>query len=157
MLLLPILEEMKISDDPAMRKEALQLDDKPVIRKNFLMLLQDVLLLPYGVTQDQELPPGMSAYAFKRVMSNNWKAEELEKVLLNLLQSKLTITITLVWFVFFRLKKALYVSFALASLPIWKFSYYLFWPHQIHVLVLLLLRLQNLAKFALCWILLIHK
>lgn len=82
MLLLPILGDLKVPDDPAERQKVLQLQDKPLIRKNFLALLLDVLLLPYGVTQEQDVPPGMSSHTFKRVMINNWKAEELEKVIL---------------------------------------------------------------------------
>ncbi|ALC41834.1 CG8858 [Drosophila busckii] len=79
-LLLPILSEMKIPDDPAQRASLLKLQDKPAVSANFLTLLQDVLLLPYGVTQEQDIPPGLSPYSFKRVMANNWRAEELEKV-----------------------------------------------------------------------------
>lgn len=81
MLVLPILGDIKLPDDPARVNEVLKLDDKPTVRKNFLQLLQDVLLLPYGVTQEQDvLPPGMSFYSFKRAAVSNWKAEELEKV-----------------------------------------------------------------------------
>ncbi|KAH8398984.1 hypothetical protein KR222_007687, partial [Zaprionus bogoriensis] len=79
-LLLPILSEMKIPDDPAQRAELLQLKDKPAISASFLSLLQDVLLLPYGITQEQDVPPGLSPYSFKRVIANNWRAEELEKI-----------------------------------------------------------------------------
>jgi len=56
-LLLPILSDMKIPDDPAQRSKLLDLQDKPGISANFLSLLQDVLLLPYGITQDQDVPP----------------------------------------------------------------------------------------------------
>uniref|UniRef100_A0A1I8PQ69 Proteasome-associated protein ECM29 homolog n=1 Tax=Stomoxys calcitrans TaxID=35570 RepID=A0A1I8PQ69_STOCA len=81
MLILSDLNEIKLPDDPAQRKEVLKLDDKPEIKKNFMALLQDVLLLPYGVTQDQDVPtPGMSPHSFKRVVNNNWKAEELENI-----------------------------------------------------------------------------
>ncbi|XP_052840253.1 LOW QUALITY PROTEIN: proteasome-associated protein ECM29 homolog [Drosophila gunungcola] len=79
-LLLPILSDMKIPDDPAQRSKLLDLQDKPAISANFLSLLQDVLLLPYGITQDQDVPPGLSPYSFKRIIANNWRAEELEKV-----------------------------------------------------------------------------
>lgn len=79
-LLLPILSEMKIPDDPAQRAELLKLKDKPAISASFLSLLQDVLLLPYGITQEQDVPPGLSPYSFKRVIANNWRAEELEKI-----------------------------------------------------------------------------
>ncbi|XP_036334369.1 proteasome-associated protein ECM29 homolog [Rhagoletis pomonella] len=80
MLVLPILGDIKLPDDPARVNEVLKLNDKPAIRKNFLQLVQDVLLLPYGVTQDQDVPPGMSPYSFKRAVTCNWKAEELEKI-----------------------------------------------------------------------------
>ncbi|EDV56365.1 proteasome-associated protein ECM29 homolog [Drosophila erecta] len=79
-LLLPILSDMKIPDDPAQRSKLLDLQDKPGISVNFLSLLQDVLLLPYGITQEQDVPPGLSPYSFKRIIANNWRAEELEKV-----------------------------------------------------------------------------
>lgn len=80
MLILADLNEMKFPDDPAKRKDVLKLDEKPDIKRNCLSLLQDVLLLPYGVTQDQDVPPGMSPYSFKRVIVNHWKAEDLENV-----------------------------------------------------------------------------
>ncbi|KAL7736336.1 hypothetical protein ACLKA6_014807 [Drosophila palustris] len=79
-LLLPILSDIKIPDDPAQRAELLQLKDKPAISASFLSLLQDVLLLPYGITQEQDVPPGLSPYSFKRVIANSWRAEELEKI-----------------------------------------------------------------------------
>lgn len=79
-LLLPILSDMKIPDDPAKRSKLLDLENKPIIGANFLSLLQDVLLLPYGITQDQEVPPGLSPFSFKRIIANNWRAEDLEKV-----------------------------------------------------------------------------
>lgn len=81
MLVLPMLGDIKLPADPARVNEVLKLNDKPTVRKNFLQLLQDVLLLPYGVTLDYDgLPPGMSSYSFKRAASSNWKAEDLEKV-----------------------------------------------------------------------------
>ncbi|KAH8320498.1 hypothetical protein KR067_004311, partial [Drosophila pandora] len=79
-LLLPILSDMKIPDDPAKRSKLLDLENKPIIGANFLSLLQDVLLLPYGITQDQDVPPGLSPFSFKRIIANNWRAEDLEKV-----------------------------------------------------------------------------
>ncbi|XP_030379976.1 proteasome-associated protein ECM29 homolog [Scaptodrosophila lebanonensis] len=78
-LLLPILGDIKIPEDPAQRTMFLKLQDKPAITKSFLSFLLDVLLLPYGITQDHEVPPGMSMYSFKRVVAHNWRAEELEK------------------------------------------------------------------------------
>ncbi|XP_037942539.1 proteasome-associated protein ECM29 homolog [Teleopsis dalmanni] len=80
MLLLPILGEIKVPDDPKERSQVLKLDDKPKIRKNFLNLLLDVLLLPYGITPEHDVPPGMSTYSFKRVTVSNWRAEELEQI-----------------------------------------------------------------------------
>lgn len=32
------------------------------------------------VTSEGEVPAGMSPYSFKRVIANNWKAEELEQL-----------------------------------------------------------------------------
>lgn len=82
MLILPLLEFIEIPSDPEKRISLLGLADKPSTKKQFLALLQDVLLLPYGVTTDtSDVPPGgMSPYSFKRVASNKWKAEELERM-----------------------------------------------------------------------------
>lgn len=80
MLLLPILSEMKIPDDPTERGDLFKLKEQPAITASFLALLQDVLLLPYGYTQDQDVAPGLSPYSFKRIIVNNWRAEELEKI-----------------------------------------------------------------------------
>lgn len=80
MLVLPLLESIEIPKDPEKRSSLLGLGDKPSTKKQFLAMLQDVLLLPYGVTSDAEVPAGMSSYAFKRVIANGWKAEELENL-----------------------------------------------------------------------------
>lgn len=80
MLVLVDLGDLILPDDPEERKNFLKLDNKPALKRNFLHLLQDVLLLPYGVTQDRDVPAGLSPYAFKRLMINKWKAEDLEKV-----------------------------------------------------------------------------
>ncbi|XP_055313108.1 proteasome-associated protein ECM29 homolog isoform X2 [Sitodiplosis mosellana] len=80
MLVLPLLESIEIPKDPEKRSSLLGLGDKPSTKKQFLAMLQDVLLLPYGVTSDGEVPAGMSSYAFKRVIANGWKAEELENL-----------------------------------------------------------------------------
>ncbi|KAI9579486.1 proteasome-associated protein ECM29 homolog [Glossina fuscipes] len=80
MLVLVDLGDLLLPDDPEERKNFLKLDNKPALKRNFLHLLQDVLLLPYGVTQDRDVPAGLSPYAFKRLMINKWKAEDLEKI-----------------------------------------------------------------------------
>lgn len=80
MLVLPLLGEIKIPEDPQKRHSLLGLEDKPSTKKQLIALLQDVLLLPYGVTPEGEVPPGMSSYSFKRVIANNWKAEDLEQL-----------------------------------------------------------------------------
>lgn len=48
LLVLPILEGIKIPDDPEKRSALLGLDDKPLTKKQFIGLLQDLLLTPYG-------------------------------------------------------------------------------------------------------------
>lgn len=104
MLVLPLLESIEIPKDPEKRNSLLGLADKPETKKQFIGLLQDVLLLPYGfvyfayvinvehmlkdcysngikffsITSDAEVPAAMSSYTFKRVIVNGWKAEELE-------------------------------------------------------------------------------
>lgn len=80
MIVLPLLESMEIPKNPEKRSSLLGLADKPTTKKQFMALLLDVLLLPYGVTSDGEVPAGMSSYGFKRVIANGWKAEELENL-----------------------------------------------------------------------------
>lgn len=48
MLVLPLLESIEIPKDPEKRSSLLGLGDKPSTKKQFMALLQDVLLLPYG-------------------------------------------------------------------------------------------------------------
>lgn len=48
LLVMPLLESIKIPDDPEQRASLLGLEDKPSTKKQFLTLLQDLLLLPYG-------------------------------------------------------------------------------------------------------------
>lgn len=80
MLVLPLLGEIKIPENSENRSELLGLSGKPHTKQQFLSILMDVLLLPYGTTQDGEVPPGMSTYSFKRVTSEHLKAEELENL-----------------------------------------------------------------------------
>lgn len=80
LLVLPLLSEIKIPDDPERRSSLLGLEDKPTTRRQLIALLQDVLLLPYGCTAEAELPAGLSPYAFKRVIANQWSAEQLEQL-----------------------------------------------------------------------------
>ncbi|XP_065083000.1 proteasome-associated protein ECM29 homolog [Ochlerotatus camptorhynchus] len=80
MLVLPLLGEIKIPENPENRSELLGLSGKPHTKQQLLSILMDVLLLPYGTTQDGEVPPGMSSYSFKRVTTEQLKAEELEQL-----------------------------------------------------------------------------
>jgi len=79
MLILPLLGNLKLPENPADRKDFLGLADKPHTKANLLAICLDVLLLNYGHT-DAEVPAGMSAYSFKRVTLEDRKAEYLENV-----------------------------------------------------------------------------
>lgn len=76
LLILPLLGALKIPGERV--QEVLGLSDKPSTKKQLLSLLQDVLLLPYGVTPESEMPPGFSPYSFKRALADGMKAEDLE-------------------------------------------------------------------------------
>lgn len=76
---MPLLGAIKIPDDPAQRHTLLNLSEHPATQLQLITFLQDALLFPYGLTQDMDVPPGMSVYSFKRIASNGWKAEELEE------------------------------------------------------------------------------
>ena len=80
MLAVPVLGDIKLPDDPAERKDLLKLENKVHVKKNFLNVLQDVLLLPYGCTIQHGIAPGLSPYSFHRIASNEWKAAELQRV-----------------------------------------------------------------------------
>uniref|UniRef100_A0A182NSY2 TOG domain-containing protein n=1 Tax=Anopheles dirus TaxID=7168 RepID=A0A182NSY2_9DIPT len=80
MLVLPLLGEIKIPENPEKRSELLGLSNKPHTKLQLLSILMDVLLLPYGTLPDSDVPHGMSVYSFKRVTSNPPKAEELEQL-----------------------------------------------------------------------------
>ncbi|XP_053690406.1 proteasome-associated protein ECM29 homolog [Sabethes cyaneus] len=80
MLVMPLLGEIKIPENPENRSELLGLSGKPHTKLQFLSILMDLLLLPYGTIPDREVPPGMSSYTFKRVTSEHLKAEELEQL-----------------------------------------------------------------------------
>ncbi|XP_058129433.1 proteasome-associated protein ECM29 homolog isoform X1 [Anopheles ziemanni] len=80
MLVLPLLGEIKIPEDPESRAELLGLSNKPHTKQQLLSILMDVLLLPYGTLPDSDVPPGMSVYSFKRVTAKPPKAEELEQL-----------------------------------------------------------------------------
>lgn len=76
LLILPLLGALKIPGERV--QEVLGLKDKPNTKKQLLSLLQDVLLFPYGITSESEMPPGFSPYSFKRAFTDGQKAEELE-------------------------------------------------------------------------------
>uniref|UniRef100_A0A1S4H7M0 Uncharacterized protein n=1 Tax=Anopheles gambiae TaxID=7165 RepID=A0A1S4H7M0_ANOGA len=80
MLVLPLLGEIKIPENPEKRSELLGLSNKPATKQQLLSILMDVLLLPYGTLPDSDVPPGMSVYSFKRVTAKPPKAEELEQL-----------------------------------------------------------------------------
>ena len=48
LLVIPLLESIKIPEDPEKRTALLGLEDKPSTKSQFLTLLQDIILLPYG-------------------------------------------------------------------------------------------------------------
>lgn len=79
MLILPLLGEIKLPENPVERKALFGLSERPNTKQHLLSILLDVLLLPYGFIET-EVPPGMSSYSFKRVTLENKKAEYLEIV-----------------------------------------------------------------------------
>ncbi|KAG7212048.1 hypothetical protein KM043_012404 [Ampulex compressa] len=95
LIIMPVLGHINIPTDPEKRASFLGLQDKPYVTKQFLNFMLDVLLLPYGSVRQTEnqqpgqaidwsqfsVPPGLSDYAFKRVIGDNSPtAEELEVV-----------------------------------------------------------------------------
>lgn len=80
MLILPLLSDFKLPENPEERKTLFGLSDQPRTKSHLLSIFLDILLLPYGHIADTEVPPGMSLYSFRRVILENKKAEHLENV-----------------------------------------------------------------------------
>lgn len=80
LLILPLLGEIKVSESPEERKRTFGLSERQNARQMLLSILLDVLLLPYGHSNDNETPAGMSPYSLKRVAFEDKRAEFLENV-----------------------------------------------------------------------------
>jgi proteasome component ECM29 len=80
LMILPLLGEIKISD----KKDDLELSERTNARQMLLSMLLDVLLLPYGHFNENEIPPGMSPYSLRRVSLEDKRAEHLENVIYQL-------------------------------------------------------------------------
>lgn len=80
MLILPLLGEIKIPESPEDRKKTFGLMERANARQMLLSILLDVLLLPYGHSNDTGIPPGMSPFSLKRVTLEDKRAEYLENV-----------------------------------------------------------------------------
>ncbi|XP_059609063.1 proteasome-associated protein ECM29 homolog [Phlebotomus argentipes] len=77
-LIVPLLGEIKLPEGTKERQEVQELLSQEAVKCQLISFLQDVLLFPYGITQESEVPAGMSAYAFRRISGNQWRTEELE-------------------------------------------------------------------------------
>lgn len=100
-IIMPALGHVNIPVDSDKRAFFLGLHDKPYVSKQLLNFMLDVLLLPYGSVgqmQNQQsdqaidwscfrVPPGLSEYAFKRVIGENPPtAEQLEQTKLGIVK-----------------------------------------------------------------------
>ncbi|XP_065156025.1 proteasome adapter and scaffold protein ECM29-like [Atheta coriaria] len=99
LLIIPLLGKVTVPTDPAKRSLLFGLNEKPQISKHLLVLLVDMLLLPYGAISPTSnpanktdapalsIPPGMSEYSFKRVTTDYaLKPEELEQIKLGIVK-----------------------------------------------------------------------
>jgi proteasome component ECM29 len=78
LLIVPTLNTLALPEDIENRKKIFGLHENQNVRKIFLSILSDVLHLPYGHSNDAEIPPGMSNYSYKRVLFEDKGAEFLE-------------------------------------------------------------------------------
>ncbi|KAF5283686.1 hypothetical protein FQR65_LT13757 [Abscondita terminalis] len=101
MLIVPLLGKVNVPMDPSQKHSLFGLNEKVHVKKHMLVILLDVLLLPYGVittknTDNQQnsgvevslaVPPGMSEYSFKR-LSNEFPLhpEDLEQFKLGIVK-----------------------------------------------------------------------
>ncbi|KAJ8667078.1 hypothetical protein QAD02_008740 [Eretmocerus hayati] len=94
LMVMPAVGHVVIPIDSAKRAALLGFQDEPQVAKQFLHFMLDMLLLPYGaVTQNENplpgqpinwskfpVPPGLSEYAFKRVIGESIpSSEQLEQ------------------------------------------------------------------------------
>ncbi|XP_053994994.1 proteasome adapter and scaffold protein ECM29 [Hylaeus volcanicus] len=101
LIIMPVLGHIDVPMDPNKRASLLGLQDKPYVAKQLINFMLDVLLLPYGSvgqTENQQpgqtidwsqfpVPPGLSEYAFKRVIGENPPtAEQLEQTKLGIVK-----------------------------------------------------------------------
>ena len=101
LIIMPALGHIKVPLDSDKRASLLGLQDKPYVAKQLINFMLDVLLLPYGSvgqTENQQpgqaidwsqfpVPPGLSEYAFKRVIGENPPtAEQLEQTKLGIVK-----------------------------------------------------------------------
>ncbi|XP_015601340.2 proteasome adapter and scaffold protein ECM29 [Cephus cinctus] len=101
LVIMPALGHINIPMDSDKRASLLGLQDKPYVAKQLINFMLDVLLLPYGSVGQAEnqqpgqpidwsqfpVPPGLSDYAFKRVIGENPPtAEQLEHTKLGIVK-----------------------------------------------------------------------
>jgi proteasome component ECM29 len=77
LMILPLLGDIKITE----KQDDLGLSERANARQMLLSMLLDVLLLPYGHSNENEIPPGMSPYSLRRVSLEDKRAEHLENVI----------------------------------------------------------------------------
>ncbi|XP_074097479.1 proteasome adapter and scaffold protein ECM29 [Cotesia typhae] len=101
LMIMPALGNLEIPLSAEKRAALLGLQDKPYVAKQLINFMLDMLLLPYGSVGQAEnrdpgqpidwsqypVPPGLSEYAFKRVIGENPPvAEKLEQVKLGIVK-----------------------------------------------------------------------
>ncbi|KAK0081163.1 hypothetical protein PV325_012689 [Microctonus aethiopoides] len=101
LVLMPTLGHIQIPINAEKRAALLGLHDKPYVAKQLINFMLDMLLLPYGSVGQAEnrdpaqpidwsqfpVPPGLSEYAFKRVIGESPPiAEQLEQVKLGIVK-----------------------------------------------------------------------
>ncbi|XP_066591555.1 proteasome adapter and scaffold protein ECM29 [Prorops nasuta] len=102
LMIMPIMGQINIPKDPEKCKSFLGLQDKPQIAKQLTNFMLDILLLPYGsvrqvkspqqgqgsdASQNIVAPPGLSDYAYKRVIGEAPpSAEKLEQMKLGIVK-----------------------------------------------------------------------
>ncbi|OXU22910.1 hypothetical protein TSAR_016170 [Trichomalopsis sarcophagae] len=101
LIIMPALAHVNIPLDPEKRASLLGLQDEPQVAKQLLNFMLDMLLLPYGSIGQSEnqqpgqpidwsqypVPPGLSEYAFKRVIGETPPtAEQLEQTKLGIVK-----------------------------------------------------------------------
>ncbi|KAG8312450.1 hypothetical protein J6590_023058 [Homalodisca vitripennis] len=89
LLVVQALQHVQWPSDPAKRQSMFYLSEKPTVKKLLIQTLLDVLLMPYGWATMPPVPPGLSEYTYKKILTDlgsSQSADYLEQLKLGIIK-----------------------------------------------------------------------